>query len=81
MKGKFNHAAVSGMRKLAGVHTVGDAMLYMFSTKWNKRHPAMLDLAATVLQFPSVPGCKPLKAQLSSVSGVQEKPHWQQAGR
>ena len=55
MKGKFNHPARASLGKLSGMHTYGDAMLYVRGRKWNTPAPRMLDVAPTLLALIGLP--------------------------
>ena len=55
MKGKFNHPARASLGKLTGMHTFGDAMLYVRGRKWNTPAPRMLDVAPTLLALLGLP--------------------------
>lgn len=55
MKGKFNHPALSQLGQLNGMHTFGDAMLYVRGRKWPEGTPRMIDMAPTILSLMGVP--------------------------
>ncbi len=55
MKGKFNHPALSQLNTLNGMHTFGDAMLYVRGRKWPAETPRIIDLAPTILSLLGVP--------------------------
>ena len=55
MKGKFNHPAPSQLSTLNGMHTFGDAMLYVRGRKWPDGTPRIIDLAPTILSLLGVP--------------------------
>ncbi len=55
MKGKFNHRALAQLGSLQGMHTFGDAMLYVRGRKWPAGTPRIIDLAPTILSLLGVP--------------------------
>lgn len=55
MKGKFNHPVNSDIGNFTGMHTFGDAMLYIRGAKWKKQRPEMLDVAPTLLHLLGLP--------------------------
>ena len=55
MKGKFNHPALSQLGTLNGMHTFGDAMLYVRGRKWPEGTPRIIDLAPTILSLMGLP--------------------------
>jgi predicted AlkP superfamily phosphohydrolase/phosphomutase len=55
MKGKFNHPALSQLLSLNGMHTFGDAMLYVRGRKWPGETPRIIDLAPTLLSLMGLP--------------------------
>ena len=56
MKGKFNHPALSQLGALNGMHTFGDAMLYVRGRQWPANStPRIIDLAPTILGLLGVP--------------------------
>lgn len=55
MKGKFNHPALSQLGHLNGMHTFGDAMLYVRGRKWSAGTPRIIDLAPTILSLMGLP--------------------------
>jgi len=56
MKGKFNHPALSQLGTLTGMHTFGDAMLYVRGRKWpGEKAARIIDLPATILSLLGVP--------------------------
>jgi predicted AlkP superfamily phosphohydrolase/phosphomutase len=55
MKGKFNHPAQAQLGSLTGMHTFGDAMLYVRGRKWPTETPRIIDLAPTILSLLGVP--------------------------
>jgi predicted AlkP superfamily phosphohydrolase/phosphomutase len=56
MKGKFNHPALSQFGTLNGMHTFGDAMLYIRGRRWPANStPRIIDLAPTILTLLGVP--------------------------
>ena len=55
MKGKFNHPSLSQLGNLNGMHTFGDAMLYVRGRRWPETTPRIIDLAPTILRLLNVP--------------------------
>ena len=55
MKGKFNHPALSQLGTLNGMHTFGDAMLYIRGRQWPAGTPRIIDLAPTILHLLGLP--------------------------
>ena len=55
MKGKFNHPSLTQLGSLTGMHTFGDAMLYVRGRKWPVGTPQIIDLPATILSLLGVP--------------------------
>ena len=55
MKGKFNHPALSQLGTLNGMHTFGDAMLYVRGRKWPSVTPRIMDMAPTILRLMGLP--------------------------
>lgn len=49
LKGKFNHPALTQLGGLTGMHTFGDAMLYVRGRKWPEGEVGIVDLAPTIL--------------------------------
>jgi predicted AlkP superfamily phosphohydrolase/phosphomutase len=55
LKGKFNHSSLAQLGSLNGMHTFGDAMLYVRGRKWPAGTPHIIDLAPTILSLLGVP--------------------------
>jgi len=55
LKGRFNPPGPASVGKLTGMHTFGDAMLYVRGKRWNTAVPRMLDIAPTLLQRLGLP--------------------------
>jgi len=55
MKGKYNHPAFSQLGQLNGMHTFGDATLFVKGRKWPEGTPRIIDMAPTILGLMGVP--------------------------
>lgn len=55
MKGKFNPPSLAQLGHLTGMHTFGDAMLYVRGRKWPAGTPRIIDLAPTILSLMGIP--------------------------
>ncbi len=55
MKGKFNHPSAAQLGHLNGMHTFGDAMLYVRGRKFPEGTPAIIDLAPTIMKLLDLP--------------------------
>lgn len=55
MKGKFNSPGIAQLGHLTGMHTFGDAALYVRGRKWPQGTPRMVDMAPTILNLMRLP--------------------------
>jgi len=64
MKGKFNHPSISQLGHLNGMHTFGDAMLYVRGRKWPSGTPQIMDLAPTIMNLMKLPVPKEMEGRV-----------------
>jgi predicted AlkP superfamily phosphohydrolase/phosphomutase len=64
LKGKFNSPVISNQGSLTGMHTFGNAMLYVRGREWSVPDPRMVDIPSTIMHLMGLPVPKPMEGRV-----------------